>query len=57
MKISTFQLEFVALTVGGIKTAGEIPYASDALLLSFQDLGKSSVHHLRETFGLKAKGK
>ena len=46
-----------ALTAGGLKTAGEIREASDATLLSLQDLGKGSVRHLRETLGLKAKGK
>ena len=44
-----------ALTVGGFKTAAEIREASDATLLSLQDLGKGSVRNLRETLGLKAK--
>ena len=44
-----------ALTAGGFKTAGEIREASDASLLSLQDLGKGSVRHLRETLGLKNK--
>ena len=43
-----------AITVGGFKSAGEIREASDATLLSLQDLGKGSVRHLRETLGLKA---
>ena len=40
-----------ALTTGGVKTVGEIREASDAMLLSLQDLGKGSVAHLRETLG------
>jgi DNA-directed RNA polymerase alpha subunit len=52
-----------ALSATGWKTVGEIREASDATLLSLQDLGKSSVTHLRETLGvprptgLKVKGK
>jgi DNA-directed RNA polymerase alpha subunit len=46
-----------ALTTAGVKTVGEIREASDATLLSLQDLGKVSVAHLREKLGLKAKGK
>jgi DNA-directed RNA polymerase alpha subunit len=57
-----------AVTAAGWKTVGEIREASDATLLSLQDLGKGSVAHLRETLGLpseagvrprgpKAKGK
>ena len=41
-----------ALAVAGLKTVGEIREAPDATLVSFQDLGKGSVVHLRETFGL-----
>jgi DNA-directed RNA polymerase alpha subunit len=41
-----------ALTTAGVKTVGEIREASDAMLLSLQDLGKGSVAHLRETLGL-----
>jgi DNA-directed RNA polymerase alpha subunit len=41
-----------ALTTAGLKTVGEIREASDAMLLSLQDLGKGSVAHLRETLGL-----
>jgi DNA-directed RNA polymerase alpha subunit len=40
-----------ALTTAGLKTVGEIREASDATLLSFQDLGPGSVAHLRETLG------
>ena len=40
------------LTTAGLKTVGEIREASDAMLLSLQDLGKGSVAHLRETLGL-----
>jgi DNA-directed RNA polymerase alpha subunit len=45
-----------ALTVAGWKTVGEIREASDATLLGLQHLGNSSVVHLREQLGLKAKG-
>jgi DNA-directed RNA polymerase alpha subunit len=41
-----------ALNATGMKTIGEIREASDATLLSFQDLGKSSVAHLRQSLGL-----
>jgi DNA-directed RNA polymerase alpha subunit len=41
-----------ALTWAGLKTVGEIREAPDATLLSLQDLGKTSVTHLRETLGL-----
>src|SRR3981189_819259 len=41
-----------ALIPAGLKTVGEIREASDAMLLSLQDLGKGSVAHLRETLGL-----
>ena len=52
-----------ALNAAGVKTIGEIRQASDATLLSFQDLGSSSIARLRETLGrppssaLKPKGK
>jgi DNA-directed RNA polymerase alpha subunit len=46
-----------ALTAGGFKTAGEIREASDATLLSLQDLGPGSLRHLREKLGLKARPK
>jgi len=41
-----------ALTTAGWKNVGQIREASDATLLSLQDLGKGSVAHLRETLGL-----
>jgi DNA-directed RNA polymerase alpha subunit len=41
-----------ALNVGGVKTVGEIREASDATLLSLQDLGKGSLSYLRKTLGL-----
>jgi DNA-directed RNA polymerase alpha subunit len=44
-----------ALTTAGWKTVGEIREASDATLLSLQDLGPGSVAHLRETLGLPSK--
>jgi DNA-directed RNA polymerase alpha subunit len=40
-----------ALNGAGVKTVGEIREASDATLLSFQDLGTSSISRLRETLG------
>jgi DNA-directed RNA polymerase alpha subunit len=56
-----------ALNAAGLKTVGEVRETSDATLLSLQDLGHSSVAHLREALGLpstdgvrpglKAKGK
>jgi DNA-directed RNA polymerase alpha subunit len=41
-----------ALNAAGIKTVGQVREASDATLLSFQDLGPGSVAHLRGTLGL-----
>ena len=41
-----------AIAAAGWNTVGEIREASDATLLSLQDLGKGSVTHLRETLGL-----
>jgi DNA-directed RNA polymerase alpha subunit len=41
-----------ALNVAGLRTVGEVREASDATLLSLQDLGQGSVAHLRETLGL-----
>jgi|SRR5665213_697678 len=41
-----------ALNAAGLKTVGEIREASDATLLTFQDLGPRSVAHLREMLGL-----
>src|ERR1700712_5436327 len=40
-----------ALNVAGVKTVGEIREASDATLLSLQDLGKGSLSYLRKTLG------
>jgi DNA-directed RNA polymerase alpha subunit len=40
------------LAAAGLKTVGEVRETSDEILLSFQDLGKASVAHLRETLGL-----
>lgn len=40
------------LVAAGLKTAGDVRETSDEILLSFQDLGKASVAHLRETLGL-----
>jgi DNA-directed RNA polymerase alpha subunit len=39
------------LVAAGLKTVGEIRETSDETLLSFQDFGKGSVAHLRETLG------
>jgi DNA-directed RNA polymerase alpha subunit len=41
-----------ALNAAGLRTVGEVREASDATLLSLQDLGHGSVAHLRETLGL-----
>ena len=40
------------LAAAGLKTVGEVRETSDEILMSFQDLGKGSVAHLRETLGL-----
>jgi DNA-directed RNA polymerase alpha subunit len=40
------------LTAAGLKTVGEVRETADKTLLSFHDLGKGSVAHLRETLGL-----
>jgi DNA-directed RNA polymerase alpha subunit len=45
-----------ALNAAGVKTVGEIREASDATLLSFQDLGPGSVARLRETLGRAPSG-
>ena len=42
-----------ALTTAGVKTIGEIREASDASLLSLQDLGPGSLAYLREKLGPK----
>ena len=44
-----------ALNASGLKTVGDIREASDATLLSLQDLGKGSVIHLREALGLPSR--
>ena len=41
-----------ALNAASLKTVGEVREASDATLLSLQNLGPGSVAHLRETLGL-----
>jgi DNA-directed RNA polymerase alpha subunit len=46
-----------ALNYAGLKTVGEVRETSDATILSFQDIGPGSVALLRETLGLRAKGK
>ena len=40
------------LAAAGLKTVGEVRETSDEILLRFQDLGKASIAHLRETLGL-----
>jgi DNA-directed RNA polymerase alpha subunit len=40
------------LTAAGLKTVGEVRETADEILLSFHDLGKGSVAHLREMLGL-----
>jgi hypothetical protein len=42
------------LAAAGLKTVGEVREISDEILISFQDLGKASVTHLRETLGLRS---
>jgi DNA-directed RNA polymerase alpha subunit len=41
-----------ALIACGLETVGEISETSNKVLLSFQELVKGSVAHLRETLGL-----
>lgn len=41
-----------ALAAAGLKTIGEVRETSDKILLSFQDLGKGSLAHLRASLGL-----
>jgi DNA-directed RNA polymerase alpha subunit len=41
-----------ALTAAGVTTVGEVREASDKTLLSFQDLGQSSLDLLRKSLGL-----
>jgi hypothetical protein len=41
-----------ALNAAGMKTIGEAREASDEVLLSLPDFGKSSIAHLRQTLGL-----
>jgi Bacterial RNA polymerase, alpha chain C terminal domain len=45
-----------ALKNGDLKTLGEIREASDATLLSMQNLGKASVAYLRQSLGLRSTG-
>jgi DNA-directed RNA polymerase alpha subunit len=40
------------LAAAGLNTVGDVREISDETLLSFQDLGKGSLAHLRETLGL-----
>jgi DNA-directed RNA polymerase alpha subunit len=40
------------LAAAGLKTVGEVRETADEILLSFQDLGQSSVDHLRKSLGL-----
>jgi DNA-directed RNA polymerase alpha subunit len=42
------------LAAAGLETVGEVRETSDEILLSFQDFGKASVAHLRETLGLSS---
>jgi len=39
------------LVAAGLETVGEVRETADETLLSFQDLGKSSVAHIREALG------
>ncbi len=45
-----------ALSAAGLKVIGEVREASDATLLSFQELGSGSVARLRETLGQPQSG-
>jgi hypothetical protein len=40
------------LAIAGLETVGEVRETSDEILLSFQDFGKASIAHLRQTLGL-----
>jgi DNA-directed RNA polymerase alpha subunit len=40
------------LAAADLKTVGEVRETADEILLSFQDLGQSSVDHLRKSLGL-----
>ena len=40
------------LAGAGLITIGDVRETSDEILLSFQDMGKTSVAHLREILGL-----
>jgi DNA-directed RNA polymerase alpha subunit len=40
------------LAAAGLKTVGEVRETADETLLSFQDLGPTSIKHLREALGL-----
>jgi DNA-directed RNA polymerase alpha subunit len=42
------------LAAAGLKTVGEVRETDNEILLNFQDLGKSSVAHIRETLGLRS---
>jgi DNA-directed RNA polymerase alpha subunit len=39
------------LAAAGLKTVGEVRETTDGTLLSFQDFGRGSIKHLRETLG------
>jgi DNA-directed RNA polymerase alpha subunit len=43
-----------ALEAAGLKTVGDVRKASDAVLLSIQNLGQSSLTHLRNVLGRRA---
>jgi DNA-directed RNA polymerase alpha subunit len=44
-----------ALLAAGLKSVGDVRKASDAMLLSIQNLGKSSVKCLRNKLGRRAR--
>jgi hypothetical protein len=51
--MSNFRHAFVTRWwAAGLRTVGEVLEISDETLLSFNDFGKVSVAHLRETLGL-----
>jgi DNA-directed RNA polymerase alpha subunit len=45
------------LAASGLKTVGEVRETADETLLSFQDLGHTSIKHLRTTLGLPSGGR
>jgi DNA-directed RNA polymerase alpha subunit len=44
-----------ALVAAGLETVGDVRETADETLLSFDELGKSSVAHIRETLGFPSR--